>query len=130
MSYPGHNGFSLSNEELRNHPGLMRFLQDAADYGDLYCAEHTTKRRDRKQRTKWYLNPILSPQFQIPESHVKEPYYATVANVAWWLREADVTVSGLSEVAAEPPRRGLEAVPEVDNSGDLFTWSEGRANGN
>lgn len=90
MSYPGHNGFSLINDELKTNPALAAFLNAAVDYGDLYDAPHTTKTRDRRQRTKWYLSPILSPFFQLPESHVKEPYYATIGDVAGWIAEAQV----------------------------------------
>jgi hypothetical protein len=85
MSYPGHNGFSLREEELALDAWLLRFLNDAVDYGDLFDAPHTTKTKDRKQRRKWYLNPILSPYFQIPETHVKEPMYVTVSKVRVWL---------------------------------------------
>ncbi len=78
MSYPGRNGFSVANElfqEFEECHVLRNFLNDAVDYGDLYDAPHTTKKGDRKDRTKWYLAQILSPFFQIPHQHIKEPYY-------------------------------------------------------
>lgn len=59
MSYPGHNGFSVKIEDLKNSPDIYEFLLTAVDYGDLFDAPHTTKTRDRKDRIKWYLNPIL-----------------------------------------------------------------------
>ena len=92
MSYPGNNGFSIANDELKTFQSVAveRFLNDADDYGDLYGTQHTTKRKDRRQRTKWYLRPILSPFFQLPEAHQKEPYYTTVDEVVSWLEEADV----------------------------------------
>ena len=40
---------------------------------------------------KWYLNPILSPYFQIPESHVKEPcYLEDMTLIEEWLHTAQV----------------------------------------
>jgi hypothetical protein len=97
MSYPGHNGFSLCEEELHADEWLLSFLNDAVDYGDLFDAPHTTKSKDRRQRRKWYLNPTLSPYFQIPETHVKEPMYVSVQDVKAWLAEA-----GIIDVAPDP----------------------------
>jgi hypothetical protein len=107
MSYPGHNGFSLQEEELAEDAWLFRFLNDAVDYGDLFDAPHTTKSRDRKPRRKWYLNPILSPKFQIPETHVKEPKYISVHHVREWLVKAGV----LEATDFKPPlRRKLKGI--------------------
>ena len=101
MSYPGHNGFSLVNEELSKYPNLKQFLEDATAYGDLYSVPHTTKSKDRKARTKWYLSPILSPYFQIPESHVKEPLYASIDSVGKWVESAEIYIDGF-----DPPMQG------------------------
>ena len=90
MSYPGHNGFSLTNESLEEDEEVSRFLGDAVDYGDLFEAPHTTKHKDARQRKKWYLSPILSPYFRLPESHVKEPMYVDVATVRGWLGELKI----------------------------------------
>jgi hypothetical protein len=90
MSYPGYNGFSLTNESLGEDGDVARFLGDAVDYGDLFDAPHTTKHKDARQRTKWYLSPILSPYFRLPESHVKEPMYVDVATVRAWLGELKI----------------------------------------
>jgi len=90
MSYPGHNGFSIPNDLLEEDDEVMRFLGDAVDYGDLHDAPHTTKHKDGRQRTKWYLNPILSPYFRLPESHVKEPMYVDVRTVRGWLAELKI----------------------------------------
>ena len=106
MSYPGHNGFSVAVDDLRHCPRIAQFLEEACAYGDLYDVLHTTKRRDRRQRRKWYLTPILSPCFQLPESHVKEPYYATIGNVVWWVRDARLFVTGVENAPAEKPERG------------------------
>lgn len=96
MSYPGHNGFSLTMEEIGECPQLATFLHNAADYGDLYEAEHTTKQRNKKLRRKWYLSPILSAFFQIPEAHPKEPYYTKINEVIQWLQDAQIVVEGIS----------------------------------
>jgi hypothetical protein len=85
MSYPGHNGFSITNESLEADEEVSRFLGDAVDYGDLFEAPHTTKHKDSRQRQKWYLSPILSPYFRLPESHVKEPMYVDIGTVRDWL---------------------------------------------
>lgn len=103
MSYPGNNGFSLQQADLDRDQWLMRFLNDAVDYGDLFDAPHTTKLKNRKQRRKWYLNPILSPHFQIPETHVKEPMYVTLQTVKTWL--AQVGVIDLSPAEEHTGRR-------------------------
>jgi len=105
MSYPGHNGFSLDNDELNMCTWVRHFLEEAVAYGDLYSTPHTTKRKDRKHRTKWYLTPILSPVFQVPESHVKEPYYATPDNVEWWLSRAQVVFPNVRASAGIRPVR-------------------------
>lgn len=85
MSNPGHNGFSLDVEELEQAPRLKKFLNEATDYGDLYDAPHTSKLKDKKERIKYYLNPILSPRFKIPSSHTKEPIYTNIKEVKEWI---------------------------------------------
>lgn len=92
MSYPGHNGFSLTIEQLDQTAELRRFLCDAVDYGDLVDVPHTTKEKDRRPRRKWYVNPILSAFYQIPEIHAKEPYYANLGDVSKWLSKAEVRI--------------------------------------
>jgi len=88
MSYPGHNGFSIRESELDTNQEMSDFLNDAVDYGDLVDAKHTTKEKDRRSRRKWYLHPILSPYFQLPSSHIKEPLYVPLAKVAGWREDA------------------------------------------
>lgn len=91
MSYPGHNGVSLTKDELKQDQFVKKFLDEAVDYGDLHDAIHTTKESDRRPRRKWYLAPILSVFFQIPEAHKKEPYYANLSEMRKWLADAGVT---------------------------------------
>lgn len=85
MSYPGHNGFSVTIDEFQSDTRVSIFLHEAVDYGDLFDSPHTTKSPDRKQRYKWYLNPVLSPYFKIPVSHTKEPIYVTIQDIRKWL---------------------------------------------
>ena len=84
MSYPGGNGFSLKQSDLDDFPQLSRLLAEAVGWGDLYEVDHTTKvaqEKHRDPRKKYYLNPILSPHFQIPEAHTKEPLYEPVGTI-------------------------------------------------
>jgi hypothetical protein len=120
MSYPGHNGFSLANEEIEDDAEVFRFLGDAVDYGDLHDAPHTTKDKDARQRTKWYLNPILSPYFRLPESHVKEPMYEDIASVRGWLAELKIlpplaNPARPRKVPREVPGQLSLLLPEDDN---------------
>jgi hypothetical protein len=85
MSYPGRNGFSLTVEDLEKSDAVQHFLRDACNYGDLYDGPHTSKTSDKKQRRKYYLNPILSPHFRIPYAHTKEPLYVDLSIVTSWL---------------------------------------------
>jgi hypothetical protein len=85
MSNPGHNGFSLDVEELEKASRLKKFLNGATDYGDLYDAPHTSKLKDKRERIKYYLNPILSPRFKVPSSHTKEPIYTNAKEVLGWV---------------------------------------------
>ena len=104
MSYPGHNGFSLRRDELELDKTVHKFLQDAVDYGDLYDSPHTTKTKDKKPRIKWYLKPIFSPYFKIPEQHTKEPMYINVKQARKWLMEANA-ISGEKRQLSLFPRR-------------------------
>lgn len=117
MSYPGYNGFSLANDALENDDEVSRFVGDAVDYGDLFDALHTTKHKDGRQRTKWYLNPILSPYFRLPESHVKEPMYVDVPTVRGWLAELKI-------VPAPPPSPRVRKVEKDTNQLSLLPWED------
>lgn len=85
MSYPGQNGFSIRIDELQSSMKISRFLSEAVDCGDLVSVSHTTKSKDRKPRIKWYIKPILSPYFKIPEQHTKEPKYISLKELIHWL---------------------------------------------
>lgn len=99
LTYPGRTGFSLTEDELVEDRVVRGFLQDAVDYGALVSFSHTTKEKDGKRRRKWYLSPILCPNFEIPAIRTKEPYYAKVAEVRRWLAGGSISIGGR-------PRRG------------------------
>lgn len=90
LVYPGHNGFSLvvDEYEAEDAADVREFLENATDFGALISSPHTTKELDRKPRRKWYLFPILCPNFEIPAVRTKEPYYAELAEVREWLSDA------------------------------------------
>lgn len=87
MSYPGYTGFSLENSELEKDDEVALFLRDASDYGVLIELPHTSKSKDKKPRTKWYINPIYCPHLKIYEARIKEPYYTNISEVKNWIEE-------------------------------------------
>jgi hypothetical protein len=93
MSYPGRNGFSLRVRELEKHRELREIIEEAVGWGDLYEREHTSKskvERSRDPRKKYYINPALSPVYQLPESHTKEPFYTSPEKIIELAKKADV----------------------------------------
>ena len=88
MSYPGHNGFSLADEELERYPHVKSLLDEMSDYGTIMARPHTTKEKDRRSRTKFYLNPILCPQFKMHYKIVKEPLYLIPQTIEDWMHDA------------------------------------------
>ena len=94
MSYPGHNGFSLADNELDldRFSHVKELLEEMSDYGTVIASPHTTKERDRKSRQKFYLNPILCPQFKIPYQRVKEPKYIHPPQVEEWMDRAGLSL--------------------------------------
>lgn len=88
LSNPGATGLSLPDDELDEIPGLRRFLSELVDYGNITESNHTTKERDRRPRTKWYLSPILCPALRIPISRTKEPIYLRSKEMAQLLKSA------------------------------------------
>jgi hypothetical protein len=90
LSNPGHNGFSVADEDLERAPDVRDFLEELTDYGNLLMLRHTTKEKDRRSRRKWYLNPILCPQFKLPYKRLKEPRYVSAAEVADWMMQAGI----------------------------------------
>ena len=117
LSYPGRTGFSVADDELETseRKSTRDFLDSAADFGGLVKLRHTTKERDRKPRHKWYLFPVLCPQFDIPPTRTKEPYYATAEEVSEWISLDNAIVLRGPE-ASRKIRKGLGG-----SHPDLFT---------
>ena len=88
MSNPGHNGFSVVVDECDADAEVKKFLQDAVEFGSLFEYEHTTKETRKRKRIKFYMNPVFSPYFRIPETHVKEPIYVGIDDVKRWIEKA------------------------------------------
>lgn len=116
LSYPGHNGFSIADDDLDQYPHVKSLLEEMSDYGSLIMMPHTTKEKDRKSRRKMYLNPVLCPQFKIPYKRLKEPEYLSAARVEEWMAEAGL------DVPAGRPRRakigGEAPLPLFDRFGE------------
>ena len=92
LSYPGHNGFSLADDELHDHEQVRQLLEEMSDYGTLLFISHTTKEKDRRSRSKIYLNPVLCPQFKIHYKRLKEPLYCRPTDVEEWMRQVGMEV--------------------------------------
>lgn len=109
MSNPGHNGFSLADDELANDKELGSWLRLATGFGDLVSMPHTTKLQNRKIRQKWYLAPVLSAYFRIPHVHTKEPIYTSLEEIRKLLLlgppPGDVGTQRESLMSGTKPRR-------------------------
>lgn len=84
MSNPGQYGFSMRVSDLESHAGLRQLIEEAVGWGDLYEMDHTSKiksERASEPRRKYYMNPALSPFYELPEAHTKEPIYATLNDI-------------------------------------------------
>ena len=92
ISNPGHSGFSLQESDLwDNEEGeaVAKFLQSAVSWAIFEERFHTSKLRGGGTRRKWYLHPLLSPSFAIPQIRVKEPLYTRLSDVNKWLFSRD-----------------------------------------
>jgi hypothetical protein len=107
MSYPGHNGFSIANHEIESDSEERNFLKQAVNFGVLLEAYHTTKTADKLPRTKWYLNPVYSPYFSIPENHIKEPIYLSINDFKIWRKKAKLPQPSMKN-PAEPNTENSE----------------------
>ena len=103
MSYPGHNGFSILEGEVEMDSTMQQFFNELVNYGDMTVVAHTTKEKNRKARSKWYLGQILSPFFRIPVTHVKEPWYVDPSILKSWLHKAGI--HGFEAVEPRTPKR-------------------------
>ena len=113
MSYPGHNGFSLADEELERYPHVKSLLDEMTDYGTITARPHTTKEKDRRSRTKYFLNPIFCPQFKMHYKIVKEPAYLTPQVIEDWMHEAGLALPKSYRHIAE--RKEAQTLPLFDD---------------
>lgn len=118
MSYPGHNGFSIADEDLERYPHVKSLLEEMSDYGSLIILPHTTKEKDRRSRRKMYLNPVLCPQFKIPYKRLKEPEYLNPSTVEQWMVEAGIDVGLQGQRARRAPRKSDGNLPLFDGFGE------------
>ena len=115
LSYPGFNGFSLADEDLHKYPHVREILEEMSDYGTVVAGPHTTKERDRRQRQKFYLSPILCPQFKIPYKRLKEPRYIQPSDLENWMYHAKVPLPQSYQPRKErdaDPTQGILPFPE------------------
>ena len=120
MSNPGHNGFSVILDDLDREPEVRKFLREATDFGDLFGSRHTSKTKGEK-RWKWYLNPIISPYFNVPYVHTKEPRYVSITDVAEWMENAKLNLESTKAAGTgkEPqPNNGQMRLPLEGHSRD------------
>ena len=115
MSYPGHNGFSLAEEDIERFPHVKQLLEEMSDYGTVVLGPHTTKEKDRRTRLKVYLNPILCPQFKMPYKRQKEPKYIRPNRVEDWMHDAGLQL---------PESYRPQEQPVEDPNGWLFGEEE------
>lgn len=91
MSYPGANGFSLKESEIHSLLGLRNLIEEAVGWGDLYEVPHKSKSKRENvgdPRFKYYANPVLSPFYQLPEIHTKEPKYRVLEQIKEFAKNA------------------------------------------
>ena len=91
MSFPGENGFSLQVKDLADDKFVNDFLDACVAFGVLESVDHTPKSPSRGRSKKWYLASILTPNFQLPTAHIKEPFYAKLSDIYDWLDGAKIS---------------------------------------
>jgi hypothetical protein len=118
MSYPGANGFALSARDLAGSPPVEVQIYDTVAFGFLQQRPHTPKTHSRGESFKWYLQPILSPYYEVPFTHTKEPLYVTVDDVWNWLVDAQ-TIQGAKKRNRTRRRSDKRQQPSLfDSLGD------------
>ena len=102
LSYPGSNGFSISNNELDRFNDVRGFLEQLADYGNMLMLRHAPKKIGTGQRTKFYFHPIFCPMLGLPYVRTKEPYYVSqIREVMTWIHDAGYEVRLNSQTTAQ-----------------------------
>lgn len=122
MSYPGANGISVAVADLDNNGEVSTFLREAASYGDIFAAPHTSKKKGEK-RTKYYLAPVFSPFFRIPAAHSKEPEYVKVDSVVSWLAGKPEAAS-VTRTTQKPIDGKVSDVRNTPTSQQQDFWSD------
>jgi hypothetical protein len=113
MSYPGANGFSLSLSDVEENAYIDTFLDNCVAFGVLEKARHVPKSKSRGQSMKWYVSSILTPYFQIPTAHTKEPFYASIGDITDWLDDAKVTpITQLNSSKSRPQKVKGTDIPQ------------------
>ena len=119
MSYPGGNGISIKlsdfdsdNPEVRD---VKNFMFDAVGYGVLFETEHSSKSKSSGRRRKFYLNPILCPRFQLPESRTKEPYYWRIDDLIALTDRAKITLPNKRK-QSKPNPHTLSLFDDIEDS--------------
>ena len=96
--YPTPNGFSVEREvdwissrqralcdvnfvSPDPETSLKEMIREATDWGYLIELTHRSKSGSLKTRTKYYLNAMLSPYYDLSVRHLKEPYYVDIADL-------------------------------------------------
>lgn len=118
MAYPGGNGISIALseylDEADNVKDLRAFIREAVGYGALFETEHSSRSKSTGRRIKFYLNPILCPRFQLPESRTKEPYYWRIDELFELANKAQVTLTRVKK-PLQKPARNAPLLPGFDN---------------
>ena len=129
MSYPGANGISLTEKDLKSDHALARLLDDTTAECFLLQRDHTPKNRSRGKSIKWYLHPILAPFYQLTVQHTKEPLYLTTKKLREWLKPCGLLAA--PEPATEAPpksksggNRTAEKVPKSASQKTLWPEDE------
>ena len=117
MSYPGANGFSLSDSDVKSDTEVAGWLSEASAQGFLLQRKHTPKTKSRGKSQKWYLHPIFSYYYELTVPHTKEPLYLRVADLRGWL-EHDQVLGG--RTSGERRKKRASNV----NQGTLFGEDE------
>ena len=103
MSYPGANGISLTENDLKSDHELARLLDDTTAECFLLQRDHTPRNRNRGKSIKWYLHPILAPFYQLTVQHTKEPLYLTTKKLREWLKPCGI-LAAPEPVTEAPPK--------------------------
>lgn len=90
--YPTPNGISVDKElgwivekqesDTPEMDQLKMMLKEATDWGYLFEASHRSKSGSLKNRTKYYLNGLLVPYFDLSPKHLKEPIYLPLTTLS------------------------------------------------